>query len=184
MTCSVEGCELPAKCKALCSMHYQRVRNRGDVGPPEPLSRSGSSNGRWKGGRVRGGQDGRYFLVHAPDHPNASTIGYVLEHRLVMESVLGRYLTADEIVHHRNGDTTDNRPENLEVMTQSAHASEHFRGERHPGSKLTDELVRSLRRRHAAGETATALASELGLAVSAVHSAIRGRSWRHVQEVA
>jgi hypothetical protein len=40
------------------------------------------------------------------------------EHRLVMARRLGRPLTADESVHHRNGDRRDNSPENLEVWTR------------------------------------------------------------------
>lgn len=41
---------------------------------------------------------------------------YILEHRLVMEQVLGRELTRDEVVHHINGVRGDNRPENLVVL--------------------------------------------------------------------
>ena len=47
------------------------------------------------------------------------------EHRRVMESVLGRKLTSDEIVHHKNHDKRDNRPENLEVMSRQEHIAEH-----------------------------------------------------------
>jgi cytochrome oxidase Cu insertion factor (SCO1/SenC/PrrC family) len=47
------------------------------------------------------------------------------EHRQVMERVLGRALTTDEIVHHKNGDMTDNRPENLEVVTRAEHIEIH-----------------------------------------------------------
>jgi endogenous inhibitor of DNA gyrase (YacG/DUF329 family) len=62
-----------------------------------------------------------YVLVRAPEHPMASREGYVMEHRLVMAEVLGRMLTTDEVVHHRNGVKADNRVENLEVMPKRQH---------------------------------------------------------------
>ena len=51
------------------------------------------------------------------------------EHRIVMESVLGRRLQSNEIVHHINGNKLDNRPENLVVMTRSEHQRLHATGE-------------------------------------------------------
>lgn len=87
--------------------------------------RFGAEASNWRGGRsVR--KDGR-VLVYAPGHPNANMGGgsHILEYRLVASQMLGRPLRRGEIVHHRNGDVTDNRPENLEVMTQSEHSSAH-----------------------------------------------------------
>jgi hypothetical protein len=45
----------------------------------------------------------------------------IREHRHVMQMHLGRDLCADEHVHHINGDPTDNRIENLMVLTNSEH---------------------------------------------------------------
>lgn len=60
-------------------------------------------------------------------HKRRSGSYWVLEHRLIAEQTLGRALRDDEIVHHINQDTLDNRPENLQVMSRSEHIREHKR---------------------------------------------------------
>jgi hypothetical protein len=78
----------------------------------------GKNHPSWKGGRTK---IGNYVYVKSPDHPNKNSGGYVAEHRLVMEKALGRLLTANEEVHHRNGIKTDNAITNLEVVVKKMH---------------------------------------------------------------
>jgi hypothetical protein len=51
------------------------------------------------------------------------------EHRVVMEKYLSRRLDAKEHVHHRNGDTLDNRIENLQLLSHSDHSKHHHKFE-------------------------------------------------------
>ena len=68
---------------------------------------------------------GDYLYAVVKEHPNATKYGYVLAHRIIMETHLGRLLDTNEIVHHKNHNKKDNRIENLEVMTEKEHARMH-----------------------------------------------------------
>jgi hypothetical protein len=50
---------------------------------------------------------------------NGSGCGYIFEHRVVAENAIDRLLTADEIVHRKNGLKSDSRPEKSEVEINS-----------------------------------------------------------------
>lgn len=103
-----------------------------------PDGQWGENASHWKGGRRETGHG--YIYIYAPEHPNAINTGYVLEHRLVMEEKLGRYLREDEIVHHINGVRSDNRIENLEAKNNGDHISEHFKA----GHEVTTHRIESV----------------------------------------
>jgi hypothetical protein len=92
--------------------------------------KKGSTATGWGGGKYTTKRDG-YIHIYVPNHPNARKGGgggggYVLEHRLVMEKFLGRYLEKYENIHHKNGIKDDNRLENLMLVTHNFHFEEHI----------------------------------------------------------
>jgi hypothetical protein len=89
---------------------------------------SGKDSPTWKGGFVY--DESGYKLIRIPDHHRAKSNGYVREHIVVMEALLGRKLLPKETVHHKNGVKDDNRTENLELWSSS-----------HPPGQRISDLV-------------------------------------------
>ena len=62
-----------------------------------------------------------------PEHPNSTKQGYVLEHRLVMEKKIDRYLTSKEVIHHINEDKQNNSEDNLMLFSNyGEHGKYHW----------------------------------------------------------
>ena len=66
-----------------------------------------------------------YIRLYNPNFPTDER-KYILEHRLIMEQILGRRLEDKEIVHHINGVRDDNRPKNLCVVNNKNHERNTF----------------------------------------------------------
>lgn len=103
------------------SLRYGTVRSCGCL-----TRRRGSDHPNWKQG----------FHITQEGHRETPVLGstarhrYRAEHRVVAERLIGRCLHPWEVVHHKNRDRQDNRPDNLMVMTRRSHAALHAREER------------------------------------------------------
>lgn len=115
----VEGLSESEIARRLSVGQTKLSRHAREIGlPHDDRTARGSRHGNWKGGHVH---VGRYWaILLLPDDPMivmAMSSGYVMEHRLVVARALGRTLRFDETVHHINGDTQDNRLENLQLRS-------------------------------------------------------------------
>lgn len=115
--CAAFDCDRMAYARGYCQTHYRRVLASGDPREDQPIRVvTGSgwfSHGYW------------YVPVEARERWLTDGATQIGEHRLVMARHLGRPLADDEVVHHINGDRTDNRLENLELWSTA-----HPKGQR------------------------------------------------------
>lgn len=116
------------------TQYYRRKRRADELGcsiedvpskrigrPPETMR--GANNPRWNSGRILSSHG--YVLVRVgSEHPLCAGNQYAYEHHLVWVSANGP-ISSGYCVHHRNEDKTDNRIENLELLTAAEHQRYH-----------------------------------------------------------
>ena len=118
--CKYKKCQDPAKALGFCTFHYNRMKKDLDMDTPKKgIVPVGSKS-----------QKGDGYINIKVSMTGTRKERWREEHRFVMELELGRPLTKNEIVHHKNGIRNDNRIENLELWDKS-----------HPtGSRVSDRL--------------------------------------------
>jgi uncharacterized protein (DUF1330 family) len=94
-------------CSRRCGVLSHPAPNKGKKIP----NMTGPKNHNWKGGRRK--HSAGYIEIRDRNYPGSQKYcGYVLEHRLVVEKQIGRFLRRGESVHHL-GEKDDNRPNRL-----------------------------------------------------------------------
>lgn len=147
MDCLVCGKPAARKSFEYCSPECSAIGRRGKPHSDRrgPITYTCKHCGKDFQDRPRGVKTGRIYCSHSCRNyalPSRSRIGeqgnrkfvdgrsgYViltnergyrnLEHREIMEKMLGRKLKKNETVHHKNGVRHDNRPENLELWSKN-----------------------------------------------------------------
>lgn len=136
--CTFEGCNAPLRCRGLCNKHYHVLKSQKKMKPCAcGCGEQTSYTFKWghhtrlftpeEQARRAGFNDGS-TLRDTGEKKGYRKVGQRHEHRRVMEEKIGRPLTRNDIVHHKDENKRNNDPDNLELMTRAEHIRHHLHG--------------------------------------------------------
>jgi hypothetical protein len=110
-----------------------------------------------------------------------------LVHRLVWVAHNGDIPDGLEL-NHKDGDKTNNKLDNLELMTHIDNCKHAFDtglrkpmvGENHPTNIITDEIALEIKNRIANGEQPLAISNTMDVSYYIVKDIKRGKTWKHI----
>lgn len=146
-----------------------------------------SANNSWKADRIlapRAMENGYLRIMLCK---NAAREEFLI-HRLVLTVFRGGAPFSNAQVNHLNGDKKDNRPENLEWVTQSQNIKHAYdvlghkaRGVSNHSTHLTEEDIRQIRALRQAGTRSIVLARQFNISPRAIRDIVNRRTWAHVK---
>lgn len=154
----------------------------------------------WRLGRFHFSGNGKIVMMPRRRAENRKADGYLRvtarvknlqlfcsAHRLVWSFFFGLIPGGMEI-NHRDGNPTNNHPDNLELVTPSENVLHAYRalrrndrkGENNTFAKIKTEEVYKIRERRNSGERLITIAHDYNVSISAIWNITSGRTWNHV----
>jgi len=194
--CSIPDCGRPMRARALCATHWKRWRDHGDANADAPVApttapledrfwakviKNDDGCWGWTGGTAKFGygsirdwKDGnRLWLAHR--------LSWTLHNGAIPQGMA---------VLHRCDNPPCNRPDHLFLGTKADNVADMIaKGrERHIGNanphpwkaKFTEDHVREIRQRRAAGESYTTISLGMLIPVGTVRQIASRQTWKHV----
>jgi hypothetical protein len=131
---------------------------------------------------------GGYITYHLCENGERKDL---LAHRLVWEAFNGKIGIGVEI-NHKNGDKSDNRLVNIELLTRSENMKHKFRvlhhaapnnpshGSKNASAKLTEADIPKILEMHRAGVYQYEIARIFGVTQRAIGRIVLGQGWQHL----
>ena len=159
---------------------------KGSYGPYE-VSSEGRMRRKGRILKTRANPKFGYVQIRMYKSESVKDTSYPLVHRLAVEAFIGPIPEGHQ-VNHKNGNRSDNRLENLEIVTASANNLHMWRelnrskdvGSQHPRSVLTEADVLRIREQHLFGAKQTDIAQIFGIDKTTVRDIVHRRHWTHI----